>query len=119
MKKGAAVLARRTAAIFRGTPKSEVEFHPAVEPPRTRFIAEGQFGKLQIDAGIGLGDVDRLREHFEIIGDLVADLAVELTIGFLIDAQGPRRRPVGETEIRSEEHTSELQSLMRISYAVF
>src|SRR3546814_1931712 len=65
--------------MFRGTPKSEAEFHPAVEPPRTRFIAEGQFGKLQIDAGIGLGDVDRLREHLEIVGDLVADLAVELT----------------------------------------
>src|SRR3546814_4280506 len=30
-------------------------------------------------------------------------------------------RPVGEDgfEVRSEEHTSELQSLMRISYAVF
>src|SRR3546814_4851288 len=27
--------------------------------------------------------------------------------------------PVGIDEIRSEEHTSELQSLMRISYAVF
>src|SRR3546814_1541339 len=99
MKKRAAVLAKRTAAMFRGTPKSEVEFHAAVEPPRTRFIAEGQFGKLQIDAGIGLGDVDRLRKHLEIVGDLVADLAIELTIGFLVDAQGPRRRHVGETEI--------------------
>src|SRR3546814_1232061 len=27
--------------------------------------------------------------------------------------------PIGETARRSEEHTSELQSLMRISYAVF
>src|SRR3546814_2933551 len=27
--------------------------------------------------------------------------------------------PIGSQEIRSEEHTSELQSLMRISYAVF
>src|SRR3546814_3077606 len=27
--------------------------------------------------------------------------------------------PVGERALRSEEHTSELQSLMRISYAVF
>src|SRR3546814_8918269 len=27
--------------------------------------------------------------------------------------------PVGSTLVRSEEHTSELQSLMRISYAVF
>src|SRR3546814_9142861 len=31
---------------------------------------------------------------------------------------GPRRRQRVET-LRSEEHTSELQSLMRISYAVF
>src|SRR3546814_3237610 len=30
-----------------------------------------------------------------------------------------RHRPGIETERRSEEHTSELQSLMRISYAVF
>src|SRR3546814_6248468 len=27
--------------------------------------------------------------------------------------------PAGDTRVRSEEHTSELQSLMRISYAVF
>src|SRR3546814_4076539 len=32
----------------------------------------------------------------------------------------PRRRPrMGRARTRSEEHTSELQSLMRISYAVF
>src|SRR3546814_7507684 len=29
------------------------------------------------------------------------------------------RHPAGATNYRSEEHTSELQSLMRISYAVF
>src|SRR3546814_6957920 len=32
---------------------------------------------------------------------------------------GSVRRDVGSLHIRSEEHTSELQSLMRISYAVF
>src|SRR3546814_6502656 len=32
-------------------------------------------------------------------------------------AELPRNSPLGQT--RSEEHTSELQSLMRISYAVF
>src|SRR3546814_12425909 len=32
-------------------------------------------------------------------------------------SEGPRRRQAGRD--RSEEHTSELQSLMRISYAVF
>src|SRR3546814_3526600 len=30
-----------------------------------------------------------------------------------------RQRVLAEAEVRSEEHTSELQSLMRISYAVF
>src|SRR3546814_9571217 len=32
---------------------------------------------------------------------------------------GPSARPVDHDGLRSEEHTSELQSLMRISYAVF
>src|SRR3546814_8038302 len=32
---------------------------------------------------------------------------------------GTRRRPLSRDGRRSEEHTSELQSLMRISYAVF
>src|SRR3546814_1369480 len=32
---------------------------------------------------------------------------------------GPRDKPEGDNRVRSEEHTSELQSLMRISYAVF
>src|SRR3546814_1529159 len=35
------------------------------------------------------------------------------------DQQGPLPRPCGGIRHRSEEHTSELQSLMRISYAVF
>src|SRR3546814_7925209 len=32
---------------------------------------------------------------------------------------GRRAHPQGRSEARSEEHTSELQSLMRISYAAF
>src|SRR3546814_7926270 len=32
---------------------------------------------------------------------------------------GQRMEPKAEQRLRSEEHTSELQSLMRISYAVF
>src|SRR3546814_5501272 len=37
----------------------------------------------------------------------------------LSDAALARRRSEAEKDARSEEHTSELQSLMRISYAVF
>src|SRR3546814_1374935 len=41
---------------------------------------------------------------------------------FTLDSDGDRTQPLvgGELQfVRSEEHTSELQSLMRISYAVF
>src|SRR3546814_10892313 len=44
----------------------------------------------------------------------LAALAREHGIGLTIDAEESER-----LEMRSEEHTSELQSLMRISYAVF
>src|SRR3546814_6602308 len=49
-----------------------------------------------------------------------------VTEGFLATCLGGRAEPIGDdfagssaTVPRSEEHTSELQSLMRISYAVF
>src|SRR3546814_6755884 len=38
---------------------------------------------------------------------------------FAREEQQPQGREVERVEVRSEEHTSELQSLMRISYAVF
>src|SRR3546814_5826036 len=43
---------------------------------------------------------------------------------FTADSQGPtpenpNAAPLGVRQVRSEEHTSELQSLMRMSYAVF
>src|SRR3546814_3326733 len=41
------------------------------------------------------------------------------SVGPLTNTWPSRLVPVGLPTIRSEEHTSELQSLMRISYAVF
>src|SRR3546814_2922952 len=55
-------------------------------------------------AGIGDGDVD------------IAGLKNAAHIGFVRRA---RAQPLEGRSLRSEEHTSELQSLMRISYAVF
>src|SRR3546814_2589783 len=52
-----------------------------------------------------------LTNHF---GDIDPTGAQPLTDFFL-----RLGRPNGQIESRSEEHTSELQSLMRISYAVF
>src|SRR3546814_7721865 len=64
-------------------------------------------------------------EHGEIDRQHIAFLAARIVAGRVVDGADPavgkgrgiegRRRP----GIRSEENTSELQSLMRISYAVF
>src|SRR3546814_3112159 len=45
----------------------------------------------------------------------LAGAVLRVVNGLLVDRIGPKRSGA----IRSEEHTSELQSLMRISYAVF
>src|SRR3546814_6384074 len=85
-----------------------VEHMPFVGEPRALLVAKG----------IGRKPLDRLERRGE-----------EATA--VVDAQRPsgRQRTQAErardhrtrsaTTVRSEEHTSELQSLMRISYAVF
>src|SRR3546814_8604910 len=69
-------------------------------------------------------DGDRVPAHFAPGGAPEAVVDRELRQdGEQHDAQSSRARfdghPQHENCIRSEEHTSELQSLMRISYAVF
>src|SRR3546814_1761552 len=64
------------------------------------------------------------RQHFRAVagggflrhGDLGAD---DQRGGLLWRQRVERHQPVRDVAERSEEHTSELQSLMRISYAVF
>src|SRR3546814_5430256 len=84
---------------------------------------------------IGAGHLERDREPRaaagEIIGKLIFGFDEDRMIGRGVqraepDAAGPvilpqhgREAPIAGNERRSEEHTSELQSLMRISYAVF
>src|SRR3546814_5418597 len=81
-------------------------------PYTTRFRAAGECGQLELDDGDEeLDGEDEEGEHHDQPGE---------------DQHDDRYRVVeegGEAEalasLRSEEHTSELQSLMRISYAVF
>src|SRR3546814_5644684 len=60
---------------------------------------------------------DRLPQRRERIGQQVSALGLEDRPGEQVMAAGLVRQQLDDT--RSEEHTSELQSLMRISYAVF
>src|SRR3546814_10796563 len=61
--------------------------------------------------GLALADDEQIGDFGEaVFADLVVDLLVP-EVAFSADAR--------RDKLRSEEHTSELQSLMRISYAVF
>src|SRR3546814_1888926 len=65
--------------------------------------------------------------HDEIVGEILAELLVDLGGGRHLVLEQLLEQPIVEVgegfqklaARRSEEHTSELQSLMRISYAVF
>src|SRR3546814_3323178 len=76
---------------------------------RRRLLRRGRQARRRPDRGRE-GEDDRAREG---------------RLGEAVHARRLRRRLEGEGEdpdlgeLRSEEHTSELQSLMRISYAVF
>src|SRR3546814_6593596 len=71
------------------------------------------------------------RDGLGALGQLLAKLVIAELLGDVGPAEGPPRvdpplqrvdrRPARQQHARprSEEHTSELQSLMRISYAVF
>src|SRR3546814_1638715 len=60
------------------------------------------------------GIAERLRRDCRIVEEAIA--AIEIGAGMM--ARRPAEREGRGRAVRSEEHTSELQSLMRISYAV-
>src|SRR3546814_3327962 len=88
--------------------------------------AEGQPAVAQEDllvvhrARAGAGEVGHVVADRIVVATIEApDLAAAVTHQVVDHAQPRRELPVeGEDLLRSEEHTSELQSLMRISYAV-
>src|SRR3546814_1032990 len=53
------------------------------------------------------------------LGEVVSDIALSAGVGAVGGAFFKGTEKAGRAILRSEEHTSELQSLMRISYAVF
>src|SRR3546814_2128935 len=94
-----------------------------------RVLEDGQSQGVAVDDGtIAAGIVVVAAEGDGGRAGDAADMDVEAGLGglrlagdvaFRIDLGGGRRDMHREVVARSEEHTSELQSLMRISYAVF
>src|SRR3546814_3697111 len=95
-------------------------------PPEPRWL-EPAIGKRAIDDHRILGDIARAQLPSDAPHRLVVirkDAAVEAVFAVVCDSDGigfafVRDDGDHRPENRSEEHTSELQSLMRISYAVF
>src|SRR3546814_5197297 len=89
-------------ALVTGVQTCALPIYPMITTPLAEGIdplaALGVFGANGLTAYVGLTDVGQIKE-----GETVVVSAAAGATG----------------SIRSEEHTSELQSLMRISYAVF
>src|SRR3546814_9697520 len=89
-------------------PGLAVELHPRVEPlHRLRIDASGQALQRRQPARRAAREVAAIQVHRLVLGEVVAAV---------VEHAQP---VVRDLRIRSEEHTSELPSLMRISYAVF
>src|SRR3546814_5239968 len=106
---------------------SDVCSSDLIEADQPRAIARGKFGKpADRDHRVEQGHVGAIGQRRWLLGgaddaDLLAERAREILDDHrddrLLDILAERDlHVIGE---RSEEHTSELQSLMRISYAVF
>src|SRR3546814_3635457 len=78
-------------------------------PYTTLFRSEDDSGAT----GIGPGHCRQVEPHAHLVADRVQEALVGDAELAPVDGQLP------DNADRSEEHTSELQSLMRISYAVF
>src|SRR3546814_1758130 len=91
------------------------------------FVAGVVKGSPAEEAGFKTGDIILRFDGQEVpesrrLPRMVAETAVGKDAHVVIWRNGEKKEltvKLGELEKRSEEHTSELQSLMRISYAVF
>src|SRR3546814_1236050 len=81
-------------------------------------IAEGVPGKALRYAGLDIAGLAGAIATIEGKGQAAAAAQTALSRSLSLKAAQPRYEAFLEL-VRSEEHTSELQSLMRISYAVF
>src|SRR3546814_10261852 len=80
---------------------------------------DGQLLALREHVGDALVRGVAAGEHLAVEEDAVALLPARDHLGGQRVEVDALRRAVGRPVDRSEEHTSELQSLMRLSYAVF
>src|SRR3546814_7418506 len=106
-------------------PPCSLHYSPPICVPRARRLARHAarvLSSVEGTAGAGIDRAGRPMRRGEAGGDIGA--GAEAGIDEAPRLQRAKRRVIGAEMLRlaverSEEHTSELQSLMRISYAVF
>src|SRR3546814_7037295 len=111
------VIGRAAAQAAVGHPIGDDQFDPAVTRAQRYVIDCGildrDFDRDRVDVGRDRAPAERARRgkaEDTGAGAKIKDIAV---------ARARASEPVEHSEARSEEHTSELQSLLSISYAVF
>src|SRR3546814_1975986 len=87
-----------------------------------QMFVSSRTGILKPDRSLGAPHVDELAGGRKSLAS--ATLERQLRVAIVLEGVGGRERGLGRFGVgddlqRSEEHTSELQSLMRTSYAVF
>src|SRR3546814_5400498 len=91
----------------------------ALRPDKARVVGPSGSEEETFVEDVKIGDLVRVRpgERVPVDGRLIEG-ATSVDESMLTGESMPVSKDVGD-KLRSEEHTSELQSLMRISYAVF
>src|SRR3546814_883337 len=120
---------REVAALLRVKERKVYDLAAAGDIPCRRVTGKLLFPRAEIEAWLargGVGAAGRALPANIVAGshDPLLDWAIResgsgLAAYFDGSLDGLARMARGEAAIRSEEHTSELQSLMRNSYAVF
>src|SRR3546814_9466420 len=124
LRGGGSILRFGTAAMGdNGSPPPRIGRGRAARHPDLDRATPGSRRGPQHEAGGDLAGGDHSPEgHQQLAGERHDQLLAQ-RLARVDDAFGAAPVPAGEfavgLEARSEEHTSELQSLMRISYAVF
>src|SRR3546814_3456687 len=90
-------------------------------PPQRRSAALGIFGTSNVGAAVTalLAPLVMAAMGWQTVVHVWAAALLILAILFLITTRDDPETAARRRDARSEEHTSELQSLMSISYAVF
>src|SRR3546814_3151051 len=88
-------------------------------PYTTLFRSGLRWGALDLDEGLVRIDGKGGKTRIVPVGRFAREALLAWRAQSAANAEAPVFPGRGGAPIRSEEHTSELQSLMRISYAVF